>query len=1273
MVEAGVDDASTIQMERETKHSGSKLASDYWKQPVSRQEQQLGRDSHWGVCQQAPLGRAGLGGDRGQAPQSRADFDGALGSDRAWQACEPGDSRACMGSARRDCGPQGDRAWQAWVSGDGRANMDELMRDGGQHSDRAGNSGVHEGDQHGRREVPGKEFEGDGLKSTTIVLPQLSVAGKEAGLQCGDWIAQLRPLMGDLATTSLGWWDSMVQEVVAKYTIWLAASPLERLHSAQPDESIYNTSAARQRMDLRASGLLLGALPASLKQDLIASRNLTSGRILFKVFQTYQPGGASERATTLRELSVEQAVATPKEAVERLRTWRRHQQRAEELRVTLPDSTLLVKSLSTLVATVLASAPQASFRINTYRMTSRIDINPNAAVLQEYYNLLLAEMETLVLTPEANQDSGGARPAVRAVTTAPGAGQPGGKGSKINVCHNWGSTQGCRYGRSCRFDHPTLPDQRERCWNCSSTQHRKTECTAKGGLLYQPGGVDGKDGSGKDGSGKGKKGGNGKSSSYKAGEGRGQTGGSQNQGQPSNGGSRAEGRGGVLRQDGQEMQNDKEKIGEKDKGKGSALGGEDPKPGEQGAQSAPQGSTGETGSTQALMSEVTSLLRTMRMESSSNPQMRVMHLKRIEAGDTKSVLLDGGATHCLRPAKSREEWDAAMECEVSLASGKVWMRMNKTTGTLLTLDRRTQRIIPIRELVRLGIRVVWEENAIKMSRADGSQLPVWLDSGCPVVDEATGNRLMDEVEANNCYTAGIMKICVNVNDEESAELCGEEAVTNAKELHSVFPEVPPRLLARVPGAVDLDMSKVPINRRMRKKIRETGTRILHLFAGEKTRVWTKMNSESLIVVCVELEKGLNLHDSQLFGFIELYAREGLWDMVVGGPPCRTISLSRHRGDQGPRPLRSRNGDGRWGLGWNSMSQQEKVDGDSVLFLKMLWVCYLSKVGNPKCEVMIEQPADPESYLSSDVERPYHGYPSFLAWKETRDIVNILNLDRVDIDQGAFGHERVKPTTLLSDIPEIKALHGTRCAMRTSNWPNSLEERLEAAKRAAAWADGLVQVLQQSFLRKQSQAVFGPRAGQLRRNPQAWERFLQSRDRIRERLGLHPLPDERLALRALDAKQLEEWRQHIANEHVPSRRDCSHCLRNMGRDRPHTRSKHPEAFCLNIDVAGPFLPGHDQLETAPRYFMVGVFTVPLKDGCPLVQKLQELGGFVEQPGDLQEELRREQDLLKQVSVHRGEHREDLEHFPEERGRVEVPELEENLEAPDEPLAEALSRS
>lgn len=140
-------------------------------------------------------------------------------------------------------------------------------------------------------------------------------------------------------------------------------------------------------------------------------------------------------------------------------------------------------------------------------------------------------------------------------------------------------------------------------------------------------------------------------------------------------------------------------------------------------------------------------------------------------------------------------------------------------------------------------------------------------------------------------------------------------------------------------------------------------------------------------------------------------------------------------------------------------------------------------------------------------------------KDGYTLIDILALHRVDIDQGAFGHERVKPTTLLSNIPEIKELHGTRCPTRSSNWPQSLEERLEAAKRAAAWAPGLVEVLQKAFLRKDGQSVYGPRVGQVRRNPEAWRAFLQRRDQARNRLGLPPLPDERLALRAMDARQL----------------------------------------------------------------------------------------------------------------------------------------------------------
>ena len=102
----------------------------------------------------------------------------------------------------------------------------------------------------------------------------------------------------------------------------------------------------------------------------------------------------------------------------------------------------------------------------------------------------------------------------------------------------------------------------------------------------------------------------------------------------------------------------------------------------------------------------------------------------------------------------------------------------------------------------------------------------------------------------------------------------------------------------------------------------------------------------------------------------------------------------------------------------------------------------------------------------------------------------------------------------------------------------------------------------------------------------------------------------MAIRALDAKQLEEWKQHIANEHLPARRDCSECLRAMGRDRPHSRNKHPMAFCLNLDIAGPFCQGQDQQETAPKYFLIGVYSVPIKNKVPLITGLQSVGKLEE---------------------------------------------------------------
>ena len=203
------------------------------------------------------------------------------------------------------------------------------------------------------------------------------------------------------------------------------------------------------------------------------------------MLKTFQPGGASERATTLSALTIEKQAKDPRDAVEQLRKWKRHKLRAEELKVMLPDPSLMVGSLSRLVEGILISSPQANFRVNVYRMQSRIDIHPTLDSLSEFFTLLLAEMESLMLSPEAvdgGERTSKATPNVKAMQgDGREKGDKGGKGDKGSklLCRSWGTPEGCRFGKACRFEHPVLADSRDRCWTCDRAKGPKEESPEK--------------------------------------------------------------------------------------------------------------------------------------------------------------------------------------------------------------------------------------------------------------------------------------------------------------------------------------------------------------------------------------------------------------------------------------------------------------------------------------------------------------------------------------------------------------------------------------------------------------------------------------------------------------------------------------------------------------------------------------------------------------------------------------------------------------------------
>ena len=102
------------------------------------------------------------------------------------------------------------------------------------------------------------------------------------------------------------------------------------------------------------------------------------------------------------------------------------------------------------------------------------------------------------------------------------------------------------------------------------------------------------------------------------------------------------------------------------------------------------------------------------------------------------------------------------------------------------------------------------------------------------------------------------------------------------------------------------------------------------------------------------------------------------------------------------------------------------------------------------------------------------------------------------------------------------------------------------------------------------------------------------------------PEER-ALRAVTTKEAQElldWRKHVEMGRVPYRKDCVVCVQNQGRDRQRRRVPTPEAYALSVDIAGPFLPGTFQEQGLYRYFMVGAYTVPCKNGQVLAEGLQQ---------------------------------------------------------------------
>ena len=98
---------------------------------------------------------------------------------------------------------------------------------------------------------------------------------------------------------------------------------------------------------------------------------------------------------------------------------------------------------------------------------------------------------------------------------------------------------------------------------------------------------------------------------------------------------------------------------------------------------------------------------------------------------------------------------------------------------------------------------------------------------------------------------------------------------------------------------------------------------------------------------------------------------------------RSVCRFGHEQDGRPPPLRARAGPERFGFEMLSHAQREETDGDTVLWLKALWIIHIAREARADLKVLVEQPQDPCDYRPDDPALHHgHGFPTFLIWPET---------------------------------------------------------------------------------------------------------------------------------------------------------------------------------------------------------------------------------------------------------------------------------------------------
>ena len=567
----------------------------------------------------------------------------------------------------------------------------------------------------GLEQVISGKTRGEDFGKGPTELPKLPEVSEAASVDYGDWAHQLENIMGDLSTGSADWWGHVKDASQQFFEQYQMADQFARL-TLKPVASPDLCDPKWVRLDKRATTMLLQAVPEDVRKELVVVRARSTLEVMCRLMVLYRPGSATEKSQLLRKIETPEPVQGPQEAVEGLRLWLRTYNRAGDLSLVVPDPSILLKSLDNMVKKPLNDNPEILFRMQMLRYHLKLDPNPTADGVLAIHKAYLAEFEQIAsrrTKPRSgnNNNDGAPNPRIRTVAGKDGKeGKDGRGGKEGKPCRYFLTDEGCRRGKDCKFEHVMDKDKRDRCWVCGAKGHTSRSCPSKT-----------------------------RDTSTSAGN------------SPT-----AAAKAAAL------STSSSSSMAKRNDGRDTSAGGSSEVP-----------VTGSSTSTTTTMAENQGqgsqvdqlLVEVQRMMKAfidhKSPTIRALHLP--EPASVASIqdpmetlmgrygLIDSGATHPLRAAKSSKELEEAKQTSVVLAGDQRVSLPQTASGVILS---ETQPIVPLNSLVKtLGHEFVWNHKGCRLYHPTKPSIQVFTKSSCPEVRECDALRLIAELETEKVKEA----------------------------------------------------------------------------------------------------------------------------------------------------------------------------------------------------------------------------------------------------------------------------------------------------------------------------------------------------------------------------------------------------------------------------------------------------------------------------------------------------------------------------------------